>query len=158
MTRWNWNERRRYRSGSLPGWLRALSAAVPYLTVAVAFATVMAVGGVPMASEGTLFALPETEVEDVAETSAVALVTASRGGTLVFFDDTRYVLGDERQADELAGQMRLRFESADPAVLLLLADRRTSIEEVLRLSDIARRSGASRVLVAGTRSGAGGER
>lgn len=151
MTRWNWNERRRYRSGTLPGWLRALSSAVPYLTVAIAYATVMTVGGVPMADEGTLFALPQTEVEDVAETAAVALAVESRGNTLVFFDDTRYVLGDGRQAGELAGQMRLRLESVDPATLLLLADRRVAIEDVLKLADIARRAGATRVLVGGKR-------
>ena len=71
------------------------------------------------------------------------------GGTLVFYDDARYVLGDQQSVALLREQLLARVQ-ANPAraTLLVLADRRVATGELMRLVDIARESGMKHVQIA----------
>ena len=71
------------------------------------------------------------------------------GGTLVFFDDARYALGDPQSVELLRRQLRAHVQDG-PArpTLLVLADRRVSAGELLKLVGIARESDFRQVQIA----------
>ena len=78
-------------------------------------------------------------------------------GTLVFFDDTRYVMNNPSQMDMFAQQLSdqvSRIPVSDTnnrqlsPVLLLLMDRRIAVEEQMVVVRIAKKSGFKRILLA----------
>ena len=71
------------------------------------------------------------------------------GGALVFFDDARYVLGDEQSVALLREQLVARVQAKAAGVtLLVLADRRVASGDLLQLAGIARASGMKHVQIA----------
>lgn len=159
MNDWGWRERR------TPGMrdfvqrgLRPLAAAVPWVTVGLLFMTIVMVGGTFTAERGALFALPDTGVDDVADAMAVSLLIPTDKGTLVFFDDTRYLLDDETQMDSFRAALSekaARIAEGEDAALLAMADWRIMGRDLLKFAAIAKRAGVRRVLFA-ERQGNGG--
>ncbi len=155
MSRWGWSDNMRAAAapGELwPKWLRPLSAAVPWVTVGLLFAMVHMLGGTLTTAEGALFDLPDSGVGDIAETAAAAIVLSTAQGTVVFFDDTRYVLGDEGQMAKFGDQLKERVSLAEAPTLLVLADRRVKGGELLKIASVARKNHVRRVMFAEKKS------
>lgn len=153
MITWGWKNRRpRGMREHAPRWLRPLSAAVPWLTVGLLFQMICLMGGALTSAEGVLFALPEQPrdrvVSDVGESTLVALLQPTRQGTLIFFDDTRYVLDDDVQMSRFADQLKARIKAPEQDTLLALADIRISWGDLHRFRGFARRSGIGQILFA----------
>ena len=112
------------------------------------FAMLWTMAGALTTADGALFDLPRGEIRDVAEVSASALVQRTDQGTLVFFDDTRFVLGDEAQTAALSALLAAKVANRDRPTLLVLADRRVSAGDLMRLADVAKGAGVERTLFA----------
>ena len=130
-------------------WLRPVSAAAPYLTVLLLLLMLYVVSGTLASATGLLFDLPGTTSRDGAATELVALILPREHETLAFFDDSRYILGDESSFKALGESITARAEKSPSKTLLVLADRRVPVEDLMKIADVARRGGVSKVLFAG---------
>lgn len=149
MSLWGWKPERTlgiWRHGAL--WTRPFVAAAPCLTVLTLLAMFYFIGGKLTSEKGILFDLPEGGVTDGEATEMVALVLPMPHETLVFFDDSRYVLGDDASARSLGENLSERARRSVSKTLMVLADRRVTGGELMKLAELARASGASRVLFA----------
>ena len=156
MSPWGWTPERSpgiWRHG--PAWLRPAAAATPYLTVGLLLLTLRFVSGTLAATEGTLFDLPAAEPTDAIDESPVALMMPMPRETLVFFDDTRYLMGDAASMRALGEQLANRFSQGTRKSLLVLADRRVAGGEMMRLASLAKASGVERILFAEKKTGGG---
>ena len=161
MTPWNWKPERAqgvWRTG--PVWLRPFLAAVPWITVLLLVLMFHMVGGTLASSEGVLFDLPDSSgLRDGEPAALVALVmpmpreSSPGSSTLVFFDDARYVLGDDASEAAFGEQLAERAEKTGDSALLVLADRRVAGGELMHMADIARKGGVARILFAERRDG-----
>jgi biopolymer transport protein ExbD len=149
MTKWGWSRSRATGASAFaPDWLKALSSAAPWLTAGLLFVMIWMTAGAITTAEGALFDLPSGSLGDVADVAASALVKRTDKGTLVFFDDTRFVLGDEAQTAALAAQMSAKIANRDRPTILALADRRVSAGDLVKFADIAKSAGVNKVLFA----------
>ena len=137
-------------------WLRALSASVPWITVLVLFLMIVKIDGLFYLDKGTGIDLAEGS-GDVMKSNAVIFMFYTEEGTLVFFDDTRYVLSNSSQMDMFARQLsdqasRIPISDTNNSqltpVLLLLMDKRIAVEEQMKVVRIAKNSGFKRILLA----------
>ena len=135
-------------------WTRPLFAAVPWITLTLLLVMFGLVGDRLTAAPGVVFDLPAPAGRQAAAPGATMLVlpaanVGETGGTLVFYDDARYVLGDPQSVTLLREQLLARVQ-ANPAraTLLVLADRRVATGELMRLVEIARESGMKHVQIA----------
>jgi len=155
MSPWKWTPERTqgiWRHG--PAWLRPFLAAVPWVTVLLLLEMFRFLGGTLAASDGVLFDLPDSSGLDEGESaSLVALVMPMPHETLVFFDDARYAMGDDASAAAFGAHLEDRAGKTDRKTLLVLADRRVAMGEVMKISGIAKRSGVERVLFAEKKAG-----
>lgn len=135
-------------------WTKPLFAAVPWITLVLLLVMFVILGDRLTAAPGVVFDLPAPvgRQSAVAGTTMLVLPSANlgeAGGTLVFFDDARYVLGDPQSVALLREQLLARVqEDAAHASLLVLADRRVTSGDLLQLVGIARASGVQRVQIA----------
>ena len=135
-------------------WTKPLFAAVPWITLVLLLVMFGILGDRLTAAPGVVFDLPAPVGRQSAVTGTTMLVLPSAnlgedGGTLVFFDDARYVLGDPQSVALLREQLLARVqEDAARASLLVLADRRVMSGDLLQLVGIARASGVQRVQIA----------
>lgn len=153
MTRWGWSESRAAKGVDRLAWMRPFSSAVPWITVMLLLLMFHLVGGTFTSAEGVLFDLPAVGETEGAKTQLVALVLPmsrenSLRETLVFFDDARYVLGDAASENSLGAELAARAAKTGDRTLLLLADRRVSGGDLMRLAALVRSSGVERVLFA----------
>ena len=95
-----------------------------------------------------LFDLPEAGLADGETTGLVALVMPMSHETLVFFDDSRYLLGDEASMRAFGENLSLRTDKSPTKTLLVLADRRVAGGELMRLASVARSNSVERILFA----------
>ena len=149
MSPWGWTPERTlgiWRYGAR--WLRPFAAAVPWLTLIVLMATLFVVSNTLTAAKGTLFELPDSGLAEGEATGLVALVIPHAHETLVFFDDSRYVLDDPSSVRALCEHLAERVARAETKTLLVLADRRVHGGELMDLAVVAKKGGASRVLFA----------
>ncbi len=156
MSPWGWTPERSqgiWRHGA--AWLRPLVAAIPYLTVGLLLVQLRFVSGTLTAAEGTLFDLPDAVPTDAVTETPVALMMPVPRETLVFFDDTRYLMGDDASMRALGEQLASRFARREKQSLLVLADRRVSAGEMMRFASLAKANGVARILFAEKRVGAG---
>lgn len=154
MSPWGWSPQRNlgiWRHGA--GWVRPVLSAMPYLTVGLLLLMMHLVGGTLTASKGVLFDLPEGSFTDTADVGLVALVMPMQHETIVFFDDTRYLLGDPVSMRRFAEDLSEAAERNDKGTLLVLADRRVDTANLMELMSLARQSGLKKVLLAGKRTG-----
>lgn len=148
-TQWGWTPERTlgiWRHGA--AWMRPIAAAVPYLTVLLLLAMLHFVGGTLTSAKGVLFDLPEAGLAEGEATGLVALVMPMPHETMVFFDDSRYLLGDEASLRALGENLAMRVEKSPSRTLLVLADKRVAGGELMRLAAVARRNGVERLLFA----------
>lgn len=131
-----------------PVWLRGFSAAVPWITVGVLLLMFQFASGTLSLARGVRFDLPAEGLHEAELTSLVALVMPSDGAPLLFFDDVRYSLADESATAAFGDHLLDRVSGLRDRSLLLLADRRVSGGDLMRVVSAARRAGVTRVLVA----------
>ena len=135
-------------------WTKPLFAAVPWITLALLLVMFGLLGDTLTAAPGVVFDLPAPVGRQTTVPGSTMLVLPSAnmgetGGTLVFFDDARYVLGDRQSVALLREQLLARVqEDSARATLLVLADRRVAAGELLQLVGIARESGIRHVQIA----------
>lgn len=149
-TPWKWTPERTlgiWRHGA--PWLRPIVAAAPYITVVLLLLMMHVAGSAMTAAKGVLFDLPDAGLADGAATRLVALMLPRDHDTLVFFDDSRYVLGDETSLRTLGENLSARAERTKDKTLLVLADRRISGGDLMKFAAVARRNGVARILFAG---------
>lgn len=149
MNRWGWSAIHA-RSGAdpCPSWLRTAAMLAPWISLGILSMTIWAMSGTLTGREGVAFNLPEGSVGDVADTTMSVLMVPASQGTLVFFDDTRYVFDDERQMEEFTAQLARRASAAEKPALLVLADRRVKGGELMKLAEIAKGQGVGKILFA----------
>ena len=149
MTEWGWRSERTkgiWRYGA--GWIRPFAASAPALTVALLLVMFHFIGGTMTAAKGLLFDLPGGEPEEGEQTQLVALVMPLRHETMVFFDDTRYLLDDAVSTRLLGEQVAECVSRCDSKTLLALVDRRVPSGELMRLAALFRQNGVQRLLFA----------
>jgi len=149
MSSWRWSPARDegiWRHGA--PWVRPLFVAVPWLTLLVICMQFWMIGGTLTASKGVLFDLPAAGLEDGETTDMVALVMPVERETMVFFDDSRFMLGDASSAHAFAEQLSERSLRTGRKTLLVLADRRVAGGDLMKFAAIARKSGVERILFA----------
>ena len=139
-------------------WTKPLFAAVPWITLALLLVMFGLLGDTFTSAPGVAFDLPEPVgyrgEGRLAAPDATMLVLPSEnagkaGDTLVFFDDARYALGDPQSVELLRKQLRAHVQDGpDRPTLLMLADRRVSAGELLKLVGIARESDIRQVQIA----------
>ena len=154
MSPWGWSPERTqgiWRYGA--PWMRPFAAAVPWLTIGLLLLMMHFVGGTFTSAKGVLFDLPEAGLAEGEATELVALVMPMPHETLVFFDDSRYVLGDASSAAALREHLAERLGRTANRTMLVLADRRVSGGELMKFATIARRGGVSKVLFAERKAG-----
>jgi len=150
---WGW---RRVRGRNRGGWTflsyGSFGVAVPWITLLLLVLLLRSVAGTLTAAEGVLFDLPESGLSEGEPTKLVAMALAMPTGTLVFFDDARYVLGDGVSAVSLGDHLGERIRESGQTTLLVLADRNVPSGDLMNLTALARMSGVKRVLVANKRA------
>ena len=149
MSPWGWSPERSegiWRYGAK--WMRPFFAAVPWMTVMVLLMMLYVVSGTFASSKGVLFDLPEGGLDDGEASGLVALVMPTEHETLVFFDDSRYMLGDASSANAFRTHLSESVRRSGDKTLLVLADRRVSGGELMRFAAIARKGGVDKVLFA----------
>ncbi len=154
MSPWGWSPERTqgiWRYGA--PWMRPFAAAVPWLTIGLLLLMMHFVGGTFTSAKGVLFDLPEAGLAEGEATELVALVMPMPHETLVFFDDSRYVLGDASSAAALREHLAERLGRTANRTMLVLADRRVSGGELMKFATIARKGGVSKVLFAERKAG-----
>ena len=135
-------------------WTKPLFAAAPWITLVLLLVMFGFLGDRLTAAPGVVFDLPEPVGRQTAAPDMTMLVLPSAnmgedGGTLAFFDDARYVLGDPQSVALLREQLLAHVQDGSArATLLVLADRRVSAGELMRLVGIARESGVRHVQIA----------
>ena len=154
MSQWGWTPARNlgiWRYGA--GWIRPIAAAIPYLTVGLLLLMMQMIGGTLTAYKGVLFDLPDGNFADGDVQGMVALVMPVQRETMVVFDDARYLLGDAASMRSFAESLADSTERREGKSLLILADRRVSTGHLMEVVSAAKRSGVSKVLLAGKRGG-----
>ena len=154
MSQWGWTPARNlgvWRYGA--GWIRPIAAAIPYLTVGLLLLMMQMIGGTLTAYKGVLFDLPDGSFTDGDSQGMVALVMPVQRETMVVFDDVRYLLGDAASMRSFAESIADSTERREGKSLLILADRRVSTGHLMEVVSAAKRSGVSKVLLAGKRGG-----
>ena len=137
-----------------PVWLRYLSQTAPWLTLVLLIVMFIFLQGALAPAPSLAFDLPDSGSADSAQPGLVALLLpegAEGGpaeGTLVFFDDARYVLSDPAGAEEFAGRLGDRAMETKCGTLTLLADRRVPAGDVMQVMAIARSKRLSHVQLA----------
>ena len=154
MSQWGWTPARNlgiWRYGA--GWIRPIVAAIPYLTVGLLLLMMHMVGGTLTAYKGVLFDLPDGNLADGDGSGLVALVMPVQRETMVVFDDVRYLLGDAASMRSFTESLAESTERREGKPLLILADRRVSTGHLMEIVSAAKRSGVTKVLLAGKRGG-----
>lgn len=135
-----------WRHGS--PWLKPLSAAAPWISLALVFLLFWLVRDTLVSAEGVLFDLPDVALRDGEPTDMVAVMLPVARETAVFFDDSRFMLGDALSEQAFTEQLAERASRAAHKTLLVLADRRVSGGDLMKFAAAARRSGVRKVLFA----------
>ena len=155
MSQWGWTPARKlgvWRYGA--GWIRPVSAAVPYLTILLLLLMMHMVGGTLTAYKGVLFDLPDGGFAEGDDSGMVALVMPVQRETMVIFDDVRYLLGDAVSMRNFAENLAESAGRNSGKSLLILSDRRVSTGHLMEVVSAAKRGGVGKILLAGKRGGA----
>ena len=149
MSPWNWTpppSNGIWRHGS--PWLKPLVALSPWLTVLLLLIMLWLTGDFYTRAKGVLFELPEGPETDGDRANLVALIMPMESKVLVFFDDARYVLGEETSCEGLVSHLTERVREGGGETLLALADKRLKGEDLFRFMALAKSSGLKKVLFA----------
>lgn len=150
MSQWGWSPERNlgiWRHGSV--WMRPFAAALPYLTVLTLLFMMYVIGGTLTVSHGVLFDLPDGGIALGEDADLVALVMPVSHDMTVFFDDSRYLMGDGTSMRGLGENLAECVGRSEKKSLLVLADRRVPTSCLMELVTLAKRSGVEKVLLSG---------
>lgn len=153
MNGWEWMPERTqgiWRHGA--PCLKPLAAAAPFLSVLLLVLQFHMSGGTFTTAKGVLFDLPAPGIAEGESTDLTALMMAMPLKTLVFFDDSRYILGDDASVKAFGEHLAERIGKTENKTLLVLADRRVEGGELMKFAAVVRRHGVSRVLFAEKKS------
>ncbi len=153
MNGWEWMPERTqgiWRHGA--PCLKPLAAAAPFLSVLLLVLQFHLSGGTFTTAKGVLFDLPAPGIAEGESTDLTALMMAMPLKTLVFFDDSRYILGDDASVKAFGEHLAERIGKTENKTLLVLADRRVEGGELMKFAAVVRRHGVSRVLFAEKKS------
>lgn len=153
MNGWDWMPERTqgiWRHGA--PCLKPLAAAAPFLSVLLLVLQFHLSGGTFTTAKGVLFDLPAPGIAEGESTDLTALMMAMPLKTLVFFDDSRYILGDDASVKAFGEHLAERIGKTENKTLLVLADRRVEGGELMKFAAVVRRHGVSRVLFAEKKS------
>ena len=137
-----------------PAWFRFLSQTAPWLTLVLLIVMFIFLQSVLAPAPAVTFELPDPGAADSAQPGLVALLLpgdvegGQTEGTLVFFDDARYVLSDPAGAEEFSERLGERAVEMKCVTLTLLADRRVPTGDVMQVMAIARSRRLSNVQLA----------
>ena len=153
MTDWGWMPERTqgiWRHGALC--LKPLAVAAPFLSLMLLVLQFHLIGGTFTSAKGVLFDLPAAGIAEGAKTDLTALMMVMPRETLVFFDDSRYILGDESSLKVFGEHLAERVGKTENKTLLVLADRRVADGELMKFAAVAKSHGVRRVLFAEKKS------
>ena len=125
-------------------WFRYLSQIAPWLTFLLIAVLFVFLQGTLSPVPSLQFDLPESGAADSAESGLVALLIpgdiegAEEEGTLIYFDDARYVLSDPSSLDEFSSRLGNRAIETKCGVLTLLTDRRVPAGDVMKIMALAK--------------------
>ena len=123
-------------------WFRYLSQIAPWLTFLLIAVLFVFLQGTLSPAPSLLFDLPEPGAADSAESGLAALLGDIEGaeeeGTLIYFDDARYVLSDPSSLDEFSSRLGNRAIETKCGVLTLLTDRRVPAGDVMKIMALAK--------------------
>ena len=125
-------------------WFRYLVQMAPWLTVLLIAVFFLILQSVMAPVPSRLFDLPEAGAADSVKPGLVALLIpgdiegAETDGTLVYFDDARYVLSDPVSLEELSNRLGERAVETKSGVLTLLSDRRVPAGDVMKVMALAK--------------------
>lgn len=125
-------------------WFRYLSQTAPWLTLLLTAVLFVFLQGTLSPVPSLLFDLPEAGAADSAKPGLVALLIpgdiegAEEDGTLVYFDDARYVLSDPLSLDEFSDRLGDRAIETKCGVLTLLTDKRVPTGDVMKIMALAK--------------------
>lgn len=128
--------------------MKTLSIISAWLSVIILFGMMWIVSGKFTIAQGQLFDLPSYGNHDGVDADLVAVVFPSQRETLIFFDDSRYVLSDDESLDKFGAHLREAIGKAANPSLLVLSDRRVTTGELMCLTSVAKRSGVEKLLLA----------
>lgn len=154
---WRWQPTRSdgiWRHGC--GWARPLTAAAPWVALALILVEFALIEGRLAAAPGVSFDLPpavtQDELSDLTGFAALAMPVvrdpAKGPETQVFYDDARYMISDVGELAALRNHLSARPASQLETTMLLLADKRIPVGDVLKLVGLVRECGVVRVQVA----------
>jgi biopolymer transport protein ExbD len=125
-------------------WFRYLSHMAPWLTVLLIAVLFIFLQGTLAPAPSLLFDLPDAGAADSTRPGLVALLIpgdiegAKENGTLVYFDDARYVMTDPSSMDDFSERLSDRAVGTKSAVLTLLSDRRVPAGDVMKIMALAK--------------------
>ena len=140
--------RSRLRGGGRVGWV--FLHVVPWLNVAVVAALATILCRQLTIAPGVQFDLPASPFTEGARSGAGLVLfqtTDPEPKTLAFFDDVRYVVGSDDEAN-LAGEIAKYAQRIGGGQILLLADENVRHGDVMHVVDLVRDAGVKRVNVA----------
>ena len=125
-------------------WFRHLSQTAPWLTILLIAVLFVFLQGSLAPVPSLLFDLPDAGAADSAQPGLVALFIpgdmegAESDGTLVYFDDARYVMSDRVSLDEFSNRLGERAIETKCGVLTLLSDRRVPAGDIMKIMSLAK--------------------
>ena len=125
-------------------WFRYLVQMAPWLTVMLLMAQFVLLQGMLAPLPSLLFDLPDSAAANSAQPGLVALLIpgdiegAETDGTLIYFDDARYVLSDPVSLEEFSGRLGDRAVESRCGVLTLLSDRRVPAGDIMKVMALAK--------------------
>ena len=133
-------------------WAKPLTAAAPWVTLALLLAMFGLVEGRLTAAPGLVFDLPAsaTRMSDIPGLAVVVVVRQGATGreTVVLFDDASYSMSDDAAAETFRERLGERASSDAAGTLLVLADKRVPAGHLMRLAGLAREAGVVHVQIA----------
>ena len=149
MSSWGWQPKRNHgiwQCGSR--WMRPLVAAAPWITVLLLLEMMHLLGGTLVSANGVMFELPDSGLGEGTTSDLVSIVKPMPNGTMLFFDDSRYLLGEHLSMTAFGEHLSERIRRSSGKTLLVIADRHVESGELLKLAALAKRSGVLKVLFA----------
>jgi biopolymer transport protein ExbD len=154
---WNWTPPRNegiWRHGC--AWLKPFFAASPWVSLALILSVVGVAANRISLTSGTTFLLPEatvTQAKDVVSDIVVLIMPISRDNTsyeetVIFFNDSRYILTDPSSAGNFKSSLNKRISESENGAIVLLADKRVNTGDLLGVVALAREAGAKSVQIA----------
>ena len=125
-------------------WFRYLVQMAPWLTVLLIAALFVLLQGTLAPVPSLLFDLPGPGAANSVQPGLVALLIpgdiegSETDGTLVYFDDARYVLSDPVSLDEFSNRLGDRAVETKCGMLTLLSDRRVPVGDIMKVMALAK--------------------